>query len=207
VAPALLLADNILHPKEFEPGNESRQLAEIAEHADRWQLAHVLGFFALVLYAVAVLGLAFFVRGHAPRLGLIGGALGVAGLLGLAGALALDGFTWGTLGEIYGRSGVDRPTLETALDEVQNSAWSLPFYSMAAAWIAGMALLGIGLARSRAIPVWAAVLFVVAALMTGTETMIVSNAYFIAGAAALLVAGIAVAVPLARMSDEAFARG
>jgi hypothetical protein len=32
--------------------------------------------------------------------------------------------------------------------------------------------------------------------MTGTETMIVSNAYFIAGSVVLLIAGIAVAVSL-----------
>src|SRR4051812_14039275 len=39
-APVLLLADNILHPREFKTGagNEMRQLAEIAQHAQRWQI-------------------------------------------------------------------------------------------------------------------------------------------------------------------------
>jgi hypothetical protein len=206
-APLLLVIDNLLHPEELETGkgNEAEQLAEITEHVERWQIAHIFGFFAIILYAAAVLGLAYFVGRRSPRLGLWGGVLGIAGLIGLAGVIALDGFTWGTLGELYGRAGTDRATLEATLDEVQNSPWSLPLYTVPAAWIAGMILLAVGLARSGAVPVWSAALLIVASLMAGTETLIVSNAYFIAGAVALLVAGVAVALPLARMSDEEFA--
>lgn len=43
--------------------------------------------------------------------------------------------------------------------------------------------------------------------MAGTETAIVSNAYFIAGATLLLAGGIGVAVSILRMSDEQFAQG
>ena len=206
-APLLLVVDNLLHPEEFRTndGNEARQLAEIAKHFERWQIAHTFGFFALILYVAAVLGLAYFVGRRLPSLGLWGGVLGVAGLMGLASVIALDGFTWGTLGEVYGRAGTDHATLEKALSEVQNSSWSLPFYIVPVAWIAGMIMLAVGLARTRAVPLWTAVLLIVATLMAGTETMIVNNAYFIAGAVALLLAGIAVAVPLARMSDEEFA--
>jgi hypothetical protein len=208
-APLLLLADNLIHPEELATGegNEARQLAEIAAHVERWQIAHILGFFAIILYATAVLGLAYLVGRRAPRLGLWGGVLGTAGLIGLASVIALDGFTWGTLGEVYGRAGTDAATLETALDEVQNSSWSLPFYTVPVAWIAGMIVLAVGLARIGAVPVWSAALLIVAALMAGTETMIVSNAYFVAGAAALLVAGVAIAVPIARMSDAEFESG
>ena len=58
---------------------------------------------------------------------------------------------------------------------------------------------------SRHLP-WAWSL-VLAVLMVGTETAIVSNAYFITGATVFLVAGVAVALPLLRMSDEQFAQG
>ena len=46
-APAIFLLDNLIHPKEFARDNEARQLAEIAEHYDRWQIAHALGFIAM----------------------------------------------------------------------------------------------------------------------------------------------------------------
>src|SRR5687767_13025623 len=51
-APLLLVIDNLLHPEELETGkgNEAEQLAEIAEHVDRWQIAHTFGFFAIILY-------------------------------------------------------------------------------------------------------------------------------------------------------------
>ena len=65
----------------------------------------------------------------------------------------------------------------------------------------------IGAMRQGAIPRWAGLALVVAAVLAGTETAVISNAYFIAGAAALLVAGAAVSRSIAAMSDEAFARG
>jgi hypothetical protein len=206
IAPLLLLADNLLHPREFRTGegNEARQLAEIAAHGERWQLAHVLGFFAILMYVAAVLGLAYLVRRSSPRLGLWGGVLGTAGLVGLAGVIAIDGFTWGVLGQVYHRPAVDRHTLEVALKEVQGSSWSLPFYVLPAAWIAGMLVLAAGLARGTAVPAWSAALLGLAAVIAGTETLITSNAYFIAGAAALLVAGVALAVPIARMPEAEF---
>jgi hypothetical protein len=54
---------------------------------------------------------------------------------------------------------------------------------------------------------WAGGLLAVAVLMVGTETAIVSNAYFIAGAVVFLAGGVAMALPLLRMSDEEFAQG
>ena len=53
----------------------------------------------------------------------------------------------------------------------------------------------------------AAAVLGLAVLMVGTETAIVSNAYFIAGAAVFLVGGVAVALAILRMSDEQFAQG
>jgi hypothetical protein len=160
-----------------------------------------------VIFAAAILGLAFLVRRRQPALGLAGGALGLAGLLGFAAAIALDGFTWGVLGHVYGQAAVDSATVEKTLDEVQTSSWSLPFYLLPAAWIAGMIMLAVGAARQRAVPVWAAGLLVLAAVVAGTETAVIDNAYFIAGAATLLAGGAAVALPIARMSDEDFAAG
>jgi hypothetical protein len=95
IGPALLLADNLLHPREAPRGHESDQLAAIAAAYQRWQVAHLLGLAAVVVFAAAILGLAFLVSRRQPWLGLVGGALGIAGELGVAAALALDGYTWG----------------------------------------------------------------------------------------------------------------
>lgn len=207
VAPALFLIDNLIHPKEYERGNEARQLVEIASHADRWQLAHALGFLSILVFAAAVLGLAFLVRRRQPGLGLWAGALSVAGLLGLAAVITIDGYTWAVLGDVYQRRGVAPETVEITFGEVQNSDWSLVYYLTPVAWIVGMVLLSFGAARQGAVPLWAGALLAVGALMVGIETAVISNAYFIAAAAVLAAGSIAVAVAIARMSDESFARG
>ncbi len=68
-------------------------------------------------------------------------------------------------------------------------------------------MLAIGAARQGAVPVWAGVLMAIGGLMVGIETAVISNAYFIAAAAVLAAGSVAVAAAIARMSDEAFARG
>jgi hypothetical protein len=207
IASVLFLADNIIHPTEYERDNEARQLAEIGAHADRWQLAHALGFASIVVFAAAVLGLAFLVRRRQPRLGLWAGALSVAGLLGLAAVITIDGYTWGVLGEVYRRPGVAPETAAVALREVQHSEWSLVYYLTPLAWIIGLALLGIGAARQGAVPPWAGALLALGGVMVGVETAVISNAYFIAAAAVLAAGATGVAVSIARMNDDAFARG
>jgi hypothetical protein len=207
VAPAVFLADNLLHPEEFTRDHEAEQLAAIGEEYTRWQLAHTLGFLAILVFAAAILGLAFLVRRRQPRLGLLGGTLGILGLLGAAAVIAIDGFTWGVLGEVSTQSGVDPPTVELALSDVQGSEWSLPFYGLAVAFVAGLVLLSIGAARQGAVPVWAAAPFALGGLMVGTEAAIVDNAYFVAGAAVLLAGGLAVGASIARMTDEAYGAG
>jgi hypothetical protein len=206
-APALLLLDNILHPKEFERDNEARQLTEIAQHAGRWQLAHALGFLAILIFAVAVLGLAFLVRRHRPRLGLVAGALGLLGLMSFAAAITLDGYTWGTLGDVFDNRGVAPSTVEIALHEVQQSGWSLVYYLPAVGFIVGLPMLAISLGRQGVVPIGAATLLALGAVLSALEPVVISNAYFIATSAVLLAGGIAVGIAISRMSVEEFALG
>jgi hypothetical protein len=205
-APLLFLADNLLHPKEYARDNEARQLAEIADHYTRWQLAHLLGFLAILCFVVAVLGLAFLVRRRRPGAGLLGGVLAMLGLMCFASIIALDGFTWGVLGEVSGSTG-DRAVTVRALHDVQQSEWSLQYYLPALSFAVGMALLGVSAARSGAVPAWAGWLLALGAVLTGTEGLVVSNAYYVLGAAVMLVAGAGVARAILRMSDAEFARG
>ena len=160
-----------------------------------------------MVFAAAVLGLAFLVRRRRPGLGLAGGALAVAGLIGLGAAITIDGFTWGVLGEVSTKGSAAHAGAVVALHDVQHSDWSLLYYLTPLGFIVGVLLLSVGAVRQGALPVWAGGLLAVAALMTGTETAIVSNAYFIAGASVLMAGGAATAWALWRMTDAEFAAG
>jgi hypothetical protein len=206
VAPALFLADNLLHPKEYARGNEAKQLESIADAYTRWQLAHALGLIAIVVFVGVVVGLAVLVGARRPRVGLWAGLAALAGLVGLGGAIALDGYTWAILGEVSTKPAAAR-TAAVALKDVQESEWSLVIYLLPLGFLGGLLTLTWTAVRDRAIPPPAGAVFAAGILMTATETAIISNAYFIAGAAVLLAGGVLVAAHVRRMTDDAFAAG
>ena len=193
LAPGLFLLDNLLHPKEFERGNEAEQLAEIADAYHRWQAAHAIGFVSVIVFGVAVAGLAALVYRVAQRPGLIGGALAMAGLMGLAAAVTIDGYTWGVLGEVSARPDADAATVALVLKDVQESEWSLIYYLTPLGFILGMLVLIVSAIREKLAPAWAGALLALGVVMVGTETAIISNAYFVAGASVLLAGGAAMA--------------
>jgi hypothetical protein len=207
VAPLLFLVDNLLHPKEVARGNEIEQLQLIADAYTRWQAAHVIGFLAILAFVPAVLGLAFVVRRRQPTLGLLAGGLGLAGLIGLAAVITIDGFAWGIAGELSTNSPLGPQGAAEVLSDLQGSEWALPYYLAPLGFIVGMLMLAAGVARQGAVPAPAAAVLGLAVLMVGTETAIVSNAYFIAGAVVFLVGGVLVALALLSLSDEQFAQG
>ena len=207
LGPALLLLDNVLHPKELERGNQFEQVALISDAYTRWQLAHAIGFLAIVVFCAALLGLAFLVRRRQPLLGLAGGLLGLVGTLGFAAVITIDGFTWGVVGVTAVDPRIGPSAAASILQVVQESRWALLYYLSTIGFVLGMVMLAVGAARQGAVPAWASGLLVLAVLMVASETAIISNAYFVAGAAVFLVAGIVMALPILRMSDGEFARG
>ena len=207
VAPLLFLIDNLLHPEELTRGHELEQVGLIADAYTRWQAAHAIGFLAILALAPAVLGLAFLVRRRRPGYGLLAGALALVGLLGLAAVVTIDGYAWGIAGHVSGQPEVGADAAAAVLKDLQEAGWSYVYYVTPLGFVVGMLMLAVGAARQGAVPVWASGLLALAVLMVGTETAIVSNAYFIAGATAFLAGGVAVALPLLRMSDEQFAQG
>jgi hypothetical protein len=203
LGPLLFLVDNALHPKEFASGHEAEQLREIAAHYTRWQLAHVLGLGAILLFVPAALGLAFLVRRRAPGAGLAGGVLALVGAIGFASVIALDGFTWGIVGEVSAHG--DPATSARVLHDLQHSEWGLAYYLPGLGVLLGLVVLGVTAARRGALPPAAGWLLALAGLMTGLEPAIHSNAFFIAGAVVLLIAGASTGAALWRMSDEDYA--
>jgi hypothetical protein len=197
LAPALFLLDNILHPKELARGNEAEQLAEIADAYQRWQAAHALGFMSVIVFGVAVAGLAALIYRSAPRPALAGGALAMAGLMGLAAAVTIDGYTWGILGEVSAHPDTDAATIQRALNDVQESEWSLIYYLTPVGFILGTLVLAVAAVRQRLAPLWAALIFALGVLMVGTETVIISNVYFVVGAGVLLAGGASLAWSIA----------
>jgi hypothetical protein len=193
LAPALFLLDNVLHPKEVARGNEAEQLAEIADAYQRWQAAHALGFLSVIVFGVAVAGLTALLYRAAQRHALWGGAFAMAGLMGLAAAITIDGYTWGVLGEVSARPDADPATVERALKDVQESDWSLVYYLTPLGFILGMLMLIVTAVRTKVAPAWAGGVFALGVLMVGTETAIISNVYFVAGAAVLLAGGASMA--------------
>jgi hypothetical protein len=207
VGPALFYLDNVIHPEEFTRGHEAEQLAAIAAEADQWQIAHMIGFLSLIVFAAALLGLAYYVRGRNPRLGLAAGAAGVVGLMGLAFAFALDGFTWGVLGEVYGRPGTDPATVELALHEIQQSGWAVPYYLLTALWGAAFVALTWGAARGGALAAAPAVLLALGTIAVGLEGVIQDNTYFILSSGLLLLGGSWAGFAILRLGDAEFAAG
>ena len=207
VAPLLFLVDNLLHPEELTRGNELEQVGIIAEEYTRWQAAHAIGFVAILAFLPAVLGLAFVGRRRQPGYGLIAGALALTGVLGLAAVITIDGFAWGIAGELSRKPEVGPDGAAAMLKDLQESEWSYIYYVTPLGFIVGMIMLAVGAARQGAVPAWAGGLLALAVLMVGTETVIVSNAYFIAGAVVLLAGSVAVGAAIARMTDEQFAQG
>lgn len=195
-ATLVFLVANVIHPKEYTRNHEREQLREIAENYTRWQLAHFLTFVSIMLFVFAIAGLAWVLYARRERQALIGGALGLCGLVAIAGVLALDGFTWGALGQVSTWPGSDQNTLENALHSVQQARWNLPFYVGSLAWLIGLAILSWGLIRERVVPAWAGWTFVAGVVMVGIEAAIQNNAYFIVAAVVLAIGGVGVAAAI-----------
>lgn len=196
LGPLLFLISNLLHPKEYATGNEAAQLEKIAEAYQRWQVAHLITYVAIILFALAVAGLATLLWRRDRRTALWGGLPGIVGLMSLMGVLALDGFSWAIAGEVWGSDPAYRPAAERMLEDLQSSEWGLMFYVPGLLWIIGMVVLALGLKRHGLVPSWAGWLLAAGSLLVGLEGAIHSNVYVVIAALVLLAGGTAVALSL-----------
>jgi hypothetical protein len=206
-APVLFLAVNIMHPKEYTRDHEDQQLKTIADHYTRWQLAHFLTLIAILLFVLVVCGFAWLLYARLDRMALVGGVLGLWGLVCLGGVLALDGFTWGALGQVSTWPNADKESLRLALHAVQQSHWNLAFYVGGLSWIVGMLILTIGLIRQALIPAAMGWVFALGVVLVGIEGAVQDNAYFIVAAAVLAVGGIGVGLALSHDDSDSTISG
>lgn len=195
-APVLFLVVNVIHPKEYKRDHEAQQLKAIADHYSRWQLAHFLTLIAILLFVIVVCGFAWLLYTRLPGMALVGGLLGLWGLVCLGAVLALDGFTWGALGQVSTWPGANQRTIENALHAVQQSHWNLQYYVGGLAWIFGLLILSIGLIRQALIPALWGWIFAAGVVLVGIEGAIQNNTYFIIAAAVLAVGAVGVGLAL-----------
>ena len=197
-APVLFFVVNLIHPKEYTRDHEQQQLTTIAEHYQRWQIAHFLTLISILIFVVVVVGLAWILFTRLEAMALVGGLLGLWGLVCLGAVLALDGFTWAALGQVTLWPGANRHTLELALHAVQQSHWNLQYYVGGLSWIVGLLILSIGLIRQGLIPSLWGWIFALGVVLVGIEAAIENNTYFIIASAVLAIGGVGVGVALAR---------
>ena len=204
-APLLFLVAQVLHPKEYTRNHELQQLAKIGDSYTRWQVVHFLTFISIAGFVFAVIGLAWLLMRRRPRQAALGGALGLFGLVSISGVLALDGFTWGVLGEVSTFPSADQHTMQVTLHAVQQSHWNLPFYVGSLAWLIGLVILSAGLVREGLIPALPGWIFAAGAVLVGIEAAIENNVYFVVAAVVLAVGSAGVGNAIGRLDDRELA--
>ena len=149
------------------------------------------------------MGLAFHVRRSQPTLGLIGGALAVAGAIGLGAGFAIDGFTWGTLGAISTERRVDSGSVAVR-------AAHRPVLALADPLLRAHRPVDRGRRRARdrrarTPPIWAAGLLGLGGLLVGIEGRGRRELVLRRVVAGAVRRRRAVAFVISRMDDRAFA--
>jgi hypothetical protein len=172
--------------------NGAETLALAAAHPGLLRIAVVAAMVGSLLIVPAVLGAIRLTRARAPRLGLAGGTLMIAGYvcyLGINGT----GFEQLAMAEHGGPLGAFAEVIDAGQ---QDAAGLWVFLLFVLGNLVGTALLGVALLRSRAVPAWAAVAVLawpvlhVAGLVAGSEWFEVTGAAL--QALGLAAAGMAV---------------
>lgn len=177
-----LLATAIAPANEDDPG---AQLRVVGAHHGRWYVSDLLVLFSLAALMPGVVGLMGVLRERGTRLGHLGGGLALTGSVCVAVVSGLGFVEWQM---VQGSGGSHLAQMAALLDRVESAAAVQPVLLGAGLVTIGLAVLGVGLWRARAAPVWVALLLVLGAIGVdaGYETTVAPLA--IAGAAANLVA-------------------
>jgi hypothetical protein len=188
LAPTMLLAGSLAHPREVSDAGEQLQIT--AGALNRWYVAHLLYVAATALFVPAVLALGRRLRVLAPGLELCGTALAVVGLFSTTALVAVEGFGGWQLAQLG-----DRRAATQVFDHLTHSAGIVvPFAVLGLA--AGLVVLAVGLHRTSTAPPWMAWMLGAGAVLLAVGLAGALHPAFLAG-----VIGIGVALGAAGVDD------
>jgi hypothetical protein len=152
-APALWLAAAAVSPAL--KSDSAAQLAVIAQHADRWFGYTALLTLGTILFVPAILGIMRLTRAGMPRLTLVGGALlGYGAIIAVSDVMSQLA-TWQM---VTGHA--DQGQMAALLDRTSNAGGAALFFAPGGlAFLVGSVLLTIALVRTRVVPIWVSIAF------------------------------------------------
>jgi hypothetical protein len=179
LAPLLLLVGFAIHPPE--PHDAAQLLKVIANNTDRWNAAHILFAFSMVLSIPATLGLMdLLAQRNGARIGLIGGSLVILGVIFLTLFIGIE-LAMSAIATIP----VEQASIEPAMQALIDFDGPLPVVFVGLSLNLGLFMLAVGLISTRAVPRWTSVAIEVAALVLVGGLF--NNLIGAVGAAVLLV--------------------
>jgi hypothetical protein len=196
VTPVLWLAAAAVSPAL--KSDSAAQLTVVAQHADRWFGYTALLTLGTILFVPAILGIMRLTRACMPRLTLVGGALLGYGTIIAVGDVMSQLTTWQ-----MATGHADRAQMAALLDRTNNAGGSALFFAPGGlAFLVGSILLTIALVRTRAVPVWVSVTFLLGIIAQLVGFSSSSVAVIVASAVLSLVAMAMLARRLWAGSDD-----
>jgi hypothetical protein len=188
VAPLLLLAGALVHPREVPDAGDQLRIA--AGALNRWYVAHLLYVAATVAFVPAVLSLGRRLRDRAPGFELWGTGLAVVGLFCTAGLVAIEGFGGWQLAQLG-----DRQAATQAFDHLIHSAGIVvPFAILGLALSVGLVVLAVGLHRASAAAPWVSSTLGAGAVLLAVGLAGAFHPAFLAGVVGVAAAMVGVGV-------------
>jgi hypothetical protein len=152
-APVLWLAAEAVSPAL--KSDSAAQLAVITQHPDRWFGYTALLTLGMILFVPAILGVMRLTRARMPRLTLLGGALLGYGTIIAVGDAMSQLTSWQM---VTGHA--DRAQMAALLDRTSNASGASLFFAPGGlAFLVGAIMLTVALVRTRVVPVWVSITF------------------------------------------------
>ncbi|GAA4561787.1 hypothetical protein [Planotetraspora kaengkrachanensis] len=175
LGPALQVAEELLEPASAD---DAERFTWISANLDAFTLTKIVGFLAVPALIGMLVVFAVLARGRAPRLSMIGAAVGVLAVTAVA---AIQGTEYAVFGGVAASGGdvAQVEALFTALDE--SGFATMVFLCMLIGMFLGLVLLMVALWMSKAVPRWAPALIVVFLVVDFLGLVPMSHAILLVG--------------------------